>query len=258
MAQPQTFLVQILITIKPDGSQDPNPQYRSFYDPANTRAEHLRVNVGDHVGWLVQVVIGHNRRAVAYTLDFSQNAGFFGTQSLAVPAGGLSPFLRVLSLQGKVKYSVRIPGLNAIDPDIQSGGDTTLDGMILRTGTAYAVYWDTAHPGNPMTYTGGNGPGQLPLTVSVGDVVTFHANVSGTPAVSNFEVDFAGNGWASPFDPDNGTFRASGSSTVITPPKPVGDSAEPDVKFPFTAYITLNNQAVHSTNPNNELVMAKP
>ena len=87
------------------------------------------MNVGDQVGWLVRIVLPNTvRKSIPYNLDFSGNPSFFGTSSLNVPAGGPSPFLPVLAVQASLKYSVNIPGLETIDPDIQSGGDTGVPG----------------------------------------------------------------------------------------------------------------------------------
>jgi hypothetical protein len=245
MPQPQTFLIQILVTLNPD-----NPTttvIRSFYDP-KIKADPLKVNVGDHIGWLVQVVVGHERKALPYTIDFSKNPSFFGVPSVSVKDGGLSPFLHVLALDDKVKYSVSIPGLITIDPDIQSGGDTTLGGpKPARVPVSYDVYWDTAHPTYVMT--------PLPLTVSVGDSVTFHATVGGGAMPANFTVAFDGNGWASPFNARTGSFTANGGSTTIGPLL-VKDTDDPGASFPLTASIRLNGNLVSSDNPDNKITMA--
>jgi len=253
MPQPQTFLIQIVVTLNPDAP--PTTRIRSFYN-SKIKADPLATNVGDHVGWLVQVAIGHEAKFVPYTIDFSKNPSFFGMSSLNVPNGGPSPFLRVLALLDHVKYSVNIPGLATIDPDIQSGGDTTFGGFDITHSVSYDVYWDTAHPTNPMQYAiGGGSRTELPLTVKVGDQITFHASVVGSPAISNFAVVFSQNGWFSPFDPNHGRFTANGAGTTIGP-KPVKDSDDPGLSFGLTASITLNGQDVKSNNANNAIVMS--
>ena len=254
MPQPLTFLIQILVTVNPDGTF--STQIRSLYD-AKIKADPLAVNVGDHVGWLVQVVIANNRKLLPFSIDFAKNPSFFGVPSVQVPAGGPSAFLRVLALQDKVKYTVNIPGLTTIDPDIQSGGDTSTLGA-QHAGVSYDVYWDTAHPANPMTYSVGGGPSnQTPLTVSIGDKVTFHAVVAAGPVVSNFAIAFTGNGWASPFNPNQGTFTATGASTAIGP-LGVADSEDPGLSFPLVASILVNGAPISSqpADPNNAIVMS--
>jgi hypothetical protein len=255
MPQPQTFLLQILVTVNSDGSL--TTQIRSLYD-SKVKTDPLSVNVGDRIGWLVQVVIANDRKLLPYTVDFSKNTSFFGVSSLNVPAGGASPFLVVLALQDNVKYTVDIPGLTNIDPDIQSGGDTSTLGGVGKVSTAYSVYWDTAQPANRMTYSVAGGPKQpLPLTVALGDQITFNSLVGVGAIVANFTIAFtASNGWASPFNPNQGKFPAAGANTAVGP-LGVKDPVDPGASFPFYASITLNGASVSSpSDPNNAIVMS--
>lgn len=253
MSQPKAFLIQVRVTVNPDGSLS-KPTITSYYDGAPT--DPLKVNVGDHIAWLVQVVLPSTvRNPLPYKLDFSGNPGFFGTSSLNVPSGGPSPFLPVRAVQAKLKYTLIIPGLETIDPDIQSGGDIGPLGGLGRAATAYTVAWDTAYPANPMTYSVGGGAQQpFPLKVAVGDSVAFNAINAVAPA--NFSIIFAGLNWASPFSFDNGKFSATGTPTAIGP-LIVGDTGDPDGKFIFTASITAsgNPTPITSAPTQNEIDM---
>jgi len=173
-----------------------------------------------------------------------------------VPSGGPSPFLRVLALQDKIKYSVRIPGLITIDPEVQSGGDTGSTGGAgpARVPVNFTVYWDSSQPANTMTYSQDGGPVQpLPVTVNVADTVTFNAVVNGNPVVTNFFVAFDGHGWASPFKPFQGKFSAADASTTIGP-LTVRDSEDSGAGFAISASITLDGNAVNSAANNSNVI----
>jgi len=251
MPQPKAFLIQVRVAVNPDGSLS-KPTITSYYDGAPT--DPLKVNVGDHVGWLVQVVLPSTvRNPLPYRLDFSGNPDFFGTSSLNVPSGGPSPFLPVLAVQAKLKYTLIIPGLEKIDPDIQSGGDTGALGGLGKAVPTYSVFWDTAYPANPMTYSVGGGAQQpFPLKVAVGDSVAFNAINGVAPA--NFSIIFAGLNWASPFCFDNGKFSATGAPTVIGP-LTVSDTGDSGGKFNFTASITVNGNPITSSPTQNDIDM---
>ena len=78
-----------------------------------------------------------------YTVGFS-DPSFFGVTSLNVPAGGMSAYLRVLSLKGLAKYTLTVTGLGVVlDPDIQSGSDTGTPGALARDPAAFVLTWDT-------------------------------------------------------------------------------------------------------------------
>jgi hypothetical protein len=254
MTQPQIFLLQILVNANQDGSV--TYQIRSFYQgkvlPDGTP---LQVNVGDRVGWLIQAVIAGNYKQVPYSVTF-QDSSFFGTASLNVPQGGPSQFLAVHSLEGKVKYSVIVPGLIQIDPDIQSGDTGTTGLHPMAAPVSYTVSWDTSHPDNTMTYTSSvhPAPQPLPLTVADGDSVTFNATVALGASASQFAIAFGGNGWPSPFSSSQGRFSATGANTTIGP-LVVKDPSDAGAKFSVTASIQLNGASVGSSNANNIIVM---
>lgn len=253
MPQPQSFLVQVLLSFDMNGSL--TYTISEFYNSARTKPT-MKVNLGDQVGWLVQLVLPDTeRKPVPYSLDFSKNPVFFGTSSLSVPAGGLSRSMPVVRAKDSLKYSIIIPGLMTIDPDIQSGPDTGFPFGGLVAGTAYTVFWDTANPTNPMTYSvGGGAPRPLPVQVTGGDSVTFNAT-GAVGAVANFTVTFAGLHWASPFDPNNGRFSAVAGTPTVIGPLLVNDTVDPGGSFTFIATITVNGKPITSAPTPNAIDM---
>jgi hypothetical protein len=236
MSQPKTFLVQILVTVSGDGTFQTT--IRSYYDHTIVTGP-LAVNVGDRVGFLVQVNLASGRKPLPYAVSFDKET-FFGVSSLAVPRGGTSDFLPVLSLKDRVTYTVNITGVGAVDPEIQSGGDNPNPGA--ADVSHVIVTWDTA--ANTMSYTMNGVPGVFPIPVKFGDDVQFVAAVYGEPFIANFTITFpdTDNGWQSPFSPDKKNFVAAGSDTFIAPP-PVTDREDPGATFPFTASISLDGLA---------------
>ncbi|MGD1092361.1 MAG: hypothetical protein ABSB35_10260 [Bryobacteraceae bacterium] len=253
MPQPQAHLIQVVVTIEPHGSLP--YEINSYYD--NKTADPLGVNVGDQVGWLVQVSVDGNLQLMPYSLDFSQNTSFFGMPSLGAPAGGASSFLTVLTQRGHLKYSINIPGLRTIDPDMQSGGDNTVPFALGVRGVANTVFWDTTNPANPMTYSANGAPQQqLPIqNVNIGDSVIFNAIVPPGAVVTDFLVQFVRNRWASPFDPLIGKFSAANGTTIG--PESVCDTADSGGTFQFTASITVNGATITTGNvPQNAIDLA--
>src|ERR1017187_5887339 len=102
MPQPQSFLLQILVAVNPDGSFTAN--VRSYFDGKAVTGP-LCVNAADQVAWLVQVAMPSGRKLLPYKLGFSSGS-FFGMPALDVPTGGTSPFLRVLELKNKISYTL--------------------------------------------------------------------------------------------------------------------------------------------------------
>jgi len=246
MPHPQIFLIQIIVTVNPDGSF--TTKLQNYLD-GSVQLDPLKVNPGDQVGWLVQVNLG-GRKQMPYSLGFkdsqqSPNDSFFGVSSLDVPAGGTSPYLRVLSLQDKISYSLSIKGVGDVfDPEIQSGPDTGILGFD-GTGSTFVVTWDTA--ANTMSYTKDGGPAApLPLKAAFGDTVEFVAAVAGG-LVTDFTITFANNSnsWPTPFGPTQVSFKAEASPTDIGP-EGVSDNHDTGVSFPFSASIKVDNNPITS------------
>jgi hypothetical protein len=239
MPKTQSFLLQILVGVNP-------PNNILSYLDSSVRPDPLSVNVGDEVGFLVQVVLPNGRQTPPYTLTFS-DPSFFGVSSLNVPAGGTSPFLRVLSLLGKVKYSLDVTGLGAVlDPEIQSGGEGFPFGT-ARTPNHFVFTWDVG--GQTATYTENGAPVPYSTPVSRPDTVEFTV-INAGGAVQNFAVTFQPNlnqptHWASPFDPNQSTFAAPQASPTDIGPLEVIDQVDTGKAFPFTASVTVNNQAIN-------------
>jgi hypothetical protein len=238
MPQPQNFLIQILVAVDTHGSF--KATIRSYYEGTPAK-DPFPVNAGDQVGWVVQVAMPNGRKSLPYQLVFDAES-FFGTTELDVPTGGISPFLRVLDLKNKTKYSVFVTGLGCVlDPEIQSGTDTGAQ-LGIQAASAFVVTWDIA--ANTMSYTKGGGPAKpLPMQVALGDKVDFVADTAGQ--VSNFTITFADdNGWATPFDPNNPYLFADPANPKHTGFKGVGDNADPGASFPFTASASVNGNPV--------------
>jgi hypothetical protein len=240
MPQPQNFLIQILITVNADGSF--NTTIRSYYEGKTLDKKNpLPVNAGDQLGWVVQVAMPSGRKSLPYQLVFDTEF-FFGTPELDVPAGGMSPFLRVLDLKNKTKYSLFVTGLGCVlDPEIQSGTDTGAQ-LGIQFASAFVVTWDIA--ANTMSYTKSGGAATpFPMQVALGDKVDFVAGAGGQ--VSNFTIAFADNdnGWATPFDPNNKYLFADPANPKHTGQKGVGDPNDSGASFPFTASASVDGIA---------------
>ncbi len=238
MPQPKCFLIEILVGINP-------PNNNISYFDRKIVADPLSVNVGDEVGFLVQIVLPNGRRTPPYTLAFS-DASFFGMSTLDVPAGGTSPFLRVLSLVGKVKYTLGVKGLGTVlDPEIQSG-----DGFRPANDLAIAKFvfaWDVGAQTATYTKDGTAVPYSTP--VPHGNTVEFLA-INAGGAVQNFTVSFPPNTnnptlWASPFDFNNSKFVAPQASPADLGPLTVFNQADAGSAFAFTASVTVNGQVTN-------------
>src|SRR5579863_10544918 len=194
---PHTFLLQILVSVKAGGIF--SHSILSYLDDT-IKADPLTVNVGDEVGFLVQVVGPNVWQTPSYTLEFSDSS-FFGVSTLSVPAGGTSSFLRVLSLQGKITYTVLVTGLGkVVDPEIQSGGGGPLDRFDAVPNT-FLFTWDVA--GRTLTYTQNEVVVPFSTQVVPGDTVDFEV-INAGGAAQDFTVVFLTNAvkpthWASPF-----------------------------------------------------------
>jgi len=241
MPQPHCFLLQILVGINPGGSF--THKVLSYLDGTIT-ADPLSVNVGDEVGFLVQVVQPTGRLQYPYKIEFNDES-FFGTTTLHVPNGGTSPFLRVLALSGKVKYTLFVTGLGKIfDPEIQSGGDG-FPGPLNVNGFLFT--WDVA--GKSATYTMNGVPVPYSTKVIPHDTVEFQAINTGGP-VDNFTVTFPANlnqptHWASPFNFNLATFVAPDTSPTDIGSLEIKDAADKGASFPFTASITEGTLVIH-------------
>jgi hypothetical protein len=238
MPHPKSILLQILVTVNSDGSF--TPTIFSYFDgpPALDPKKALHVNVGDRIGWIVQVIMPSGRKSLPYTLGFA-NESFFGVSEIDEPLGGASPFLTVLALQDKCSYTLNITGVGCVfDPDIQSGSDSLDPGAL--TITAYQVTWDAA--ANTITWTSSATPAPqpFPMQVAHGDKVTFRALVA-VGVVSNFQMTFENNinSWATPFDANNRVLSAPAGSDT-TGQKPVDAPPSPGASFPFAATINVN------------------
>jgi hypothetical protein len=252
--QPKDFLIVIRVTVKPNGTL--KTQIQSYYEdiPGDLLKDPLRVRVGDRIGWLIQVLLPGDGvwRSMPYDLGFSSPT-FFGVTSLNVPSGGASPFLTVLAVQEKISYRLKVPEVGCVfDPDIQSGSDTApfpIDTEAVTPVAAYKILWNLKT--NKMQYAGSDGKlHDLPLTVSVGDVVTFEAtNYSGD--LADFAISFPKpNLWASPFSYDVFEFDADDKTPNLVTPNPVADDSDSGATFKFNASIIDNGDWKESTgNP---------
>ena len=202
---------------------------------ANNRAHYITqydngvgINPGDAIyvapgtllAWVVNVFPGP--QPLPYKLQFS-DSGLFGVGSLDVPHGGFSPFLQVLALTGRVKYTLTVPPLiPALDPDILVGSDAFL-GDVQGLVATYAVTWDTAVK---ALFVNGN-PFPANLAVNPGDKFTFTAMSGGAPVGYDGQCNVPYNAtWFSPFNQFNSQF--SGSGTLI-----VGAVTGKVTAFPF-------------------------
>jgi len=243
MRPPRNFLVQILVAVNPGGSFTTN--IFSYFDnkslPAN---QPLEVQGGDEVGFLVQIAMPSGRQLLPYTIGFSDSS-FFGVTSLNVPAGGMSAYLRVLSLKGLAKYTLTVTGLGVVlDPDIQSGSDTGMPGALARDPATFVFTWDTVQ--QTATYTMNGVAVPYSTQVIPKDTVEFIA-VVGVASATNFTVVFAGNvnHWATPFDPNRSSFVPAGASPKDIGPLRVTDTGDTGNSFPFTASISVNGNPVN-------------
>ncbi|MEI9977080.1 MAG: hypothetical protein WDO73_36530 [Ignavibacteriota bacterium] len=241
MSKPHSVLLQILVGINPGGTL--SHKILSYLD-GNIKPDPLVVNVGDEVGFVVQVLQPVGRQMLPYRLDFSDTS-FFGVSTLNVPAGGTSPFLRVLSLDGKVKYTLSVIGLGTVfDPEIQSGGDGPRGPLSINT---VLFTWDVG--GKTATYkvNGTAAPFSTPLSPK--DTVEFQAVNAGAAAAS-FTVTFPTNlnqptHWASPFNANLGSFVAPADNPTDIGSLKIKDSSDTGNEFPFTASVTIDNQIVY-------------
>jgi hypothetical protein len=237
--QAKTVLIQINVT----GS--PRPDVILYYTNEHIQENQaIPVTVGDRVGWLVQLSLAARRTTPGYVVSFS-DAAFFGVGSVSVPDGGVSEFLPVRSVDGRVSFSLNVSGVGCVfDPDIQSGVDPTITST-QGTPANFVVQWNTTS--NSISYTKDGAPGKFPMQLVLSDNVTFEA----TPAdPQHFTISFqpSSNQWGSPFGFDGAPLvpDADGKPATIGP-KPVKDNAEGGdlvhnpVKFFFTA--SMDNAA---------------
>jgi hypothetical protein len=237
LSQPKSVLLEILVGTA-------TPQVISYYD-GTPAPNPVRVNVGDHVAWLVTVAFANGRKALPYTVNFDDPT-FFGVASVQVPAGGTSQFLQVLSVAGLVSYSPDVTGIGCVfDPEIQSGGGPLICDTKVKAPTV-TVTWNT--DSNLVSYN--NGLTAFPIKVKVGDTVTFSAtNNAGTG--SNFFILFApgANAWASPFNLTTALFPGSTAMPLSTGALIVADNVDPaGATFQFSGSIVLNGQT-QTTDP---------
>ena len=238
MSQRQLFLLQILVGINPGGTF--SHKILSYLDGSIT-ADPLAVNVGDEVGFLVQVVQPTGYLQYPYKIEFSDES-FFGTTTLNVPNGGTSPFLHVLSLDTKVKYTIFVTGLGKIlDPEIQSGGDGVSGALGISNKVIFT--WDVA--GKTATYmlNGAAVPYSTQLQPSKYSVEFQAINTPGM--VQDFSVTFPPDlnqptHWASPFSANLGSFVAPATSPTDIGAQTVTDPVDKGSMFPFTASITVS------------------
>jgi hypothetical protein len=237
---------------------DGKPVYKALlYFDGVPAPDVLRVQIGDRIGWYVQVGLNNNRQPLPYTLNFA-NGSFFGVSSLSVPRGGASPYLPVLALKGRTKYSLNVTGVGEIfDPEIQSGSDGDIQAG-LKVISNWVITWDTDT--NVLSYskTGGTPPYDFPVPASVGDSVTFTAISNNAAPV--FKITFPDgqnlqNNWASPFDPsignfppgENGQDQAKAYSTSIGP-YTVNDNVDSNHIFTFHGMLSgANTQSPDGT-----------
>jgi len=206
------------------------------------------VNTGDRMAWKVVAILPNGQRVQPpYVLDFSKNPSFFGTSTVNVTAGGVSPFLDAVPYQAAMKYAVSIPSLGyTLDPDIQSGPDSgTLPGR-LDVVPDVVVTWDVA--GEMITYTVGGVAGNLaniPICTKY-PTIEFVAT-EGTDFSVTF--GFTTNLWATPFneDPASLTLKAPDLNTPQLQAT-VTDSAPADANavWPFQCNVTWNGARVPS------------
>jgi hypothetical protein len=210
--QPKHVLVEVLVFTTPGLK----PRVVSYWDPGtDISGKPIAANIGDRIGWTVILVQANRRVQIPYTVSFfnttdgAPDSSFFGVNSLAVTGGGLSDFLTVRSLIGKISYRIEAPGYGCLlDPDIQSGDSSALPAADALN---YWILWDTTTKNMTCTQGGVNSP--FPITVRLGDTVTFTINQG-----SEFEIDFPPeknqNLWASPFKPFDSLFESAAGLTI--------------------------------------------
>lgn len=236
MSQTKKFLLQLLVGVNP-----PN-NILSYLDPALKQVDPLQVNVGDEVGFLVQVVLPNGRQQPACQISFSDPA-FFGVAEVQVQAGHTSQFLTVLSVLGSVKYTLNVTGLGAVlDPEIQSGGGGPF--QIDKAPSLFTFTWDVGNQTATYAQGGNQVPYSTPVTPDVDSVEFIVTNTTAPPQI--FSVFFPLNAsvhWASPFDLNQQTFTADpkNSPSTIGPLK-VLDTVDGGKQFPFTASVTVGGQ----------------
>lgn len=241
--QPQHFLVETVVFTKP-GSK---PRVVSYWDPTSDISKKLKVDVGDRIAWTVILVQLNGRNEIPYTVSFfkdgAPDSSFFGVSSLTVPHGGLSEFLTVRSLRGRISYRIDAPGYGCLlDPDIQSGDSTPLPHV--EDASEYDISWDTHSKDMTCKKGGVNIP--FPITVRLGDTVSF-AITNG----SKFEIFFESseNGWGSPFAVVDVRFPATSASPLKIGPLTVLDDQDPKgASFKFSGTATADGQSVTSNS----------
>ncbi len=203
----ETYLIQVVVGFNPDGTT--NTSSFLYLQGGQPAPDKLRVQVGDHIGWVVVVNSQFSRTTPPYKLSFNTNAGgppntsFFGVDNLAVP-GGTSDFLQVRSIQDSVKWSLSVDGLGVVvDPDIQSGNDeqAALDlEKSLTAGTTdptYTVTWNISGKSATWQYGKTGTAYPFPMNISFGDSIVFVTGAAAKPYVV-FDLNRQTTVWASP------------------------------------------------------------
>jgi hypothetical protein len=224
---PNRYILSVLVT------STNTAKVTSLFDGKDLTGKKLKINIGDEVAWLVQIVLpGGLRPAPGYTLTFNDSS-FFGQASLGVQAGGLSPYLTVLQVQDTVKYTLAVPSAGfTLDPEIQSGPDISI--LKLKLVPDIVITWDATL--NSISYTGGVAVNATTVGAHLNNVIEFVVT-----AGTGLSMVFGGtdNQWMTPFY-QSGSLTLPGSGTPPSIIRPVNDSAEIDNNaiFPFNGYVT--------------------
>jgi hypothetical protein len=245
MSTVEKHLIQVIVTFNQNGA--PFYTFNSIFGNDQS-AENPLVETGDQVAW--QVVQKAKDKTISYppyALTFV-NPSVFGTSSLSVPGGGVSPFLQVVSLNGSTKYTLTVQGVTpAMDPTIEvdNGIGHTLVGKetgAAATTSQYEIFWDDTDDGTALQWRSVGGTfAHFPSTgisLDPGDIVTFLL----LPVGKTFQIDFDTPPFAPLFNGESSGFTIRGSQQFTasdqvtyesTGPQKVVSVSQQDQTFDF-------------------------
>jgi hypothetical protein len=222
-------LILVSVTVNDIGI----PKYKAIrQSDSHDVTQIIKVATGSAIGWYVRVNERSGPRFPPYQVNFSESS-YLGVSSIDVPAGGVSPYYHVRSLDGSVKYTVSIPGISPVfDPEMQvenGPGDIFNPDGSLVVQSAFVVVWDLAVNPNTITYTKNGKAGTWPLSPALDDTIEFQ--IAGANPATKFVIVFPNfpdpNTWVSPFSA-GGTGRYPGdSATNSTGRLKVRDDSDP-------------------------------
>ena len=243
----EQHLIGVTITFGIHGV--PIYQFSSLFG-TESKPENFSVGTGDQVAWRV-VVIDSNQRisSPAFNLAFT-NASVFGTSSLAVAGGGVSPFLQALAMSGSTKYTLTVAGINPPDDPVIQIDNTGVNLARVKApghkAASYQVYWDDTAGGSPTWQAAGGLPQQFPMAQALhsGDIVTFAAAAAANSFTIVFDVP-----------PPEPLFSGESADFFTIPSTLAGPSTGPQTVLNFLAGKTFGfifqdaagNMSAHAT-----------